>query len=190
MQAGGRRSRCGCAARPRRGKARLGEVTLGRSAGLDPGQRRVDAHREIARTERLDDIVVGSRGDSGRDVSLLRQGCQDDDRDIRRGRILAEFLAHLQAGHPGHHDVKDGQVRRMLAGVGQGGQAVPEPPDLVTGLRELEGHEKPDVGVIFGQKNRGHPYPRGCSDAAGAKSAPAPVSFATWAAAAAARHYV
>jgi hypothetical protein len=31
--------------------------------------------------------------------------------------------------------------------------------------------------------------PPGCSDAAGAKSAPAPVSFATWAAAAA-QHYV
>jgi hypothetical protein len=125
-----------------------------------PGQRRVHARREIARTERLDDIVVGSRGEAGRDVSLLCQGRQEDDGDVRRGRILAEFPAYLQAGHAGHHDVKDGQVRRMLAGVGPGGQAVPEHPDQVTLLLELEGCEKLDVDVIFGQENRGHPSPQ------------------------------
>jgi hypothetical protein len=63
----------------------------------------------------------------------------------------------------------------MLAGVGHGGQAIPEPPDLVTGPRELEGYEQPDIGVIFGQKNRGHPSPR-MFDAAGAKSASAPLT--------------
>ena len=65
----------------------------------------------------------------------------------------------------------------MLAGVGHGGQAVPESPDLVTGLRELKGHEQPDIGVILGQKNRGH-LSSGCFDVAGAKSASMPVSLA------------
>jgi hypothetical protein len=62
----------------------------------------------------------------------------------------------------------------MLAGVDRGGQAVPESPDLVTGLRELKGHEQPDIGVIFGQKNRGHLSLR-MFDAAGARSASTPV---------------
>jgi hypothetical protein len=48
----------------------------------------------------------------------------------------------------------------MLSGVGGSRQAVSESPDLVTRLRELEGHEEPDVSVVFGQKNRDHPFPR------------------------------
>jgi PAS domain S-box-containing protein len=138
-------------------------------ADLRPGQYRVHVRDELARTERLDHIVVGSRGEPGRDVSLLRQRGQEDDRDVRRGRILAELPAHLQAGHAGHHDVQESQVRRMRARVGQRGQAVAELPDLVTLPPELEGHQELDVRVIFGQKDRGHPSPsRGSRPRSGA----------------------
>ena len=48
----------------------------------------------------------------------------DDDGDVARGGIRFHFGEHLEAVHPGHHDVEQHQVGRMFFDLGEGFDAV------------------------------------------------------------------
>ena len=78
--------------------------------GGRPAQRRGEARDELARAERLRDVVVGAGLQRTDLLLLLADGRQHDD---RRLRPLAQRPGHLDAVAVGQHEVDDRGVRRM-----------------------------------------------------------------------------
>ena len=77
---------------------------------LGPPQRPLDAREELDRVERLDDVVVGARGEPEHLVGRQRLGGQHDDRRVRRLRVPAKALRDLEPVDPRHHHVEQDQV--------------------------------------------------------------------------------
>jgi hypothetical protein len=70
----------------------------------------LDARHQLARRERLGDVVVGAELQAEDLVELLPAGGQHDDRDVALG---PDALAHLQAVHARQHDVEHDEVHRL-----------------------------------------------------------------------------
>ena len=96
----------------------------GRDALAMPAQHRVDARDELARIERLGQVVVGAHLEADDAVDVLALGRQHDDRHGLAG--AAQAPADGQPVLAGQHQVEHDQVRRValqllveLARVGQ-----------------------------------------------------------------------
>ena len=66
---------------------------------LDPAEQRGDAGGQLARAERLGDVVVGAQLESRDPLGLFAPRREHDDRDQRRRRIAAQRLADEEAVH-------------------------------------------------------------------------------------------
>ena len=83
-----------------------------RAVGLEPRPAQVglDARHQLARGERLGDVVVGAQLQAEDLVELLAARRQHDDRDVALG---ADALADLEPVEPGQHQVEHHQVDRL-----------------------------------------------------------------------------
>ena len=82
--------------------------------GFDAPQDRVDAGDQLARRERLDDVVVGAAPQPGELVLLLALRGQQDHRR-RAALALAQVAQDLEAVEPRQHQVEDDEVGALLA---------------------------------------------------------------------------
>ena len=133
--------------------AALGGGRARRRALAVTPQHRVDARDELARVERLRQVIVGAHleADDAIDVLALR-GQHDDGRRVARA---AQAPAHRQAVLAGQHQVEHEQVRRValqalveVARVGQRG-------DLEALLAEIAGEEIAQAHVVVDDEDRG-----------------------------------
>ena len=99
-----------------------------RSRQLDIGR---DARQQLARAERLDEIVVGAHPQAFDLGFLAGARRQDDHRHAAQLGIGAQLLQQPEAVEPRHHDVGEDQIgtraprcRQRLLAVGGGGDLV------------------------------------------------------------------
>ena len=87
---------------------------LGAAARRRAAQHALDAGQQLARVERLRDVVVGAHLEPDDAVDHRRGGRQHDDRDPRVA--LAQVAREAQAVLAGHVDVDQREVDRLLRG--------------------------------------------------------------------------
>ncbi len=83
----------------------------GRDVVAGAAQHRVDARAQLARPERLGDVVVGAGLESLKGVDLL--GARAEHHDVRRAHG-ADALGSLEAVHAGHVDIEGRDERLVL----------------------------------------------------------------------------
>src|SRR6476659_1397418 len=93
---------------------------------LGTAEDRLDPSRQLARRERLRDVVVGAELEAGDAVRLLVAGSEHDDRNLRAG---ADLAADFEAVHAGQADVEHDETHRLATELG----------DRVLVLNEEEG---------------------------------------------------
>ena len=108
--ASGPRSSCDSVARNSSLRRSASRRTAGAAARLD-----VDARQQLARAERLDQVVVGS-GIEPFDPRLLAGARREQDhRDVAGRGVGAQLAQEPEAVEPRHHDVGEDEVRPALA---------------------------------------------------------------------------
>ena len=129
----------------RGGLAHLGEVEVGPHAG-----------DQLARGERLDEVVVGARGEPLDGGLLPGAGGEHDHRQLRGRRVRAQRGEQPEAVELGHHRVGEDQVGPARRDRLQRGAAVAHGLDVpVAGQQPLE--VVAQVGVVVGDQD---PRPR------------------------------
>src|SRR5262249_15299958 len=133
------------------GKAEDLRLGLNRQRFGAPTQHRADAGDQLARVERLTEIIVGANLKADDAVDILFQCRKENDRHV--GAVGSEVAAHVEAGAVGQHHVEDDEIdvmRRELV------------PKLTATRRELHakalsldiaGEELPDFRIVIDDKN-------------------------------------
>ncbi len=110
--------------------------------------------------EGLGDLSVGAGGGRTAFVEGLKGAGQEQDGDMREGRILFDRLANLVATLAGHDDVCENDIGLQLAGADDRVVAVVGRNDLDVLVCERESDELLDDDRIVGQeKCLGHGFP-------------------------------
>src|SRR5674476_1443008 len=115
-----------------------------------PVQDSVNAFQELARAEGLDDIVAGSGSETGVDVGVARARREQDDVKVTDGLARPDFAQNLDARHTGHHDVEDGQPRRISLDGRKGSHAASDTFDFEPCLGQHVDDEVKNVRVVVG----------------------------------------
>ena len=119
-------------------------------AVLDAAEDRLDARGELARRERLRDVVVGAELEAGDAVGLLVARGEHHDRHLR---VRAHLPAHLEAVDPGKPDVEHDEPHRMASQLGDRLLAGADPDDRpAVLLLEVGLHETADRLVVFDEE--------------------------------------
>ncbi len=125
----------------RGGLAQLGEIEVGPHAG-----------DQLARGERLEQVVVGPGGEALDRGLLPGARGEQDHRQLRRAGVRAQLGQQPEAVELGHHRVGEDQVGPALAHRRQGGAAVAHRLDVpVAGEQPLE--VVAQVGVVVGDQD-------------------------------------
>ena len=98
--------------RDRRRRDGVSAPPVGARPALDPPQQRVDAGDELARAERLGQVVVGADAEADDEVGLGVAGGEHQHRDRP---VALDRSAHLEAVEAGEHEVEDHEVGVELA---------------------------------------------------------------------------
>ena len=115
-----------------------------------------DARHQLARAERLGDVVVGPQLEADDAVRLLGAGREHDDGQRAGLGGAAQRAADLEAVDAGQHEIEDHQVRHArpdrlerLAAVAEGVGHVPRP-------RQVALEQFGDVSVVFDNQDVAH----------------------------------
>ena len=143
----------------RRGVGQGAEAALAfaqRGRGLAPdlgrAQQRPDAHQQLARAERLGEIVVGAPAQA-LDARLLAGARREQHhRHLAQPRVGAQLADQAEAVQAGHHHVGDDQVGRARARRGERGVAVGHRLHLVL-LGQQAARVLAQVGVVVGEQD-------------------------------------
>src|SRR5258706_8152491 len=73
-----------------------------------------DAQDNIMKIERLVQEIACPRSDGRQSFLSFREGCDHQDRDLRRAGVFFEAGADFEAGHFWHHYIQKNQVSRVL----------------------------------------------------------------------------
>ena len=121
-----------------------------------------DARRQLARAERLGDVVVGAELEPRDPLGLLAARRQHDDRDRRRRRIGAQRLADEQPVHARQHQIEDDR-----SGPASGRAATPPSPTRrsrrVPGLLQIVRDQIGDVVVVLDDQHAAHELRTPCA---------------------------
>jgi len=134
-------------------EAEFAFLAVGRTA-LDrmAAQHRADPGDQLARAERLGEIIVGAEFEPDDAVGLAALGRDEDDRHVAGAAKLA---AQIDAAGPRQHDVEQHEIDRPLFeraphfGRGRGG------PDSVAILLQRAGSERAERRVVLDQDDIG-----------------------------------
>ncbi len=121
---------------------RLGPRALRRRAAED----RLHAGHQLARVERLREVVVGADLEPDDLVDVLVARGQHQDRDVG---ALADPAADLHAVDVREHEVEHDERRLARLGLGERGRAVGGRPHRVAGVLEVERDEGGDRGLVL-----------------------------------------
>ena len=132
--------------------ARLQLAALGDAAAQD----RLDARDELARVERLRQVVVGADLEPDDLVHVFVARGEHQDRDVR---ALAHALADLDPVEIREHQVEDDQVRTLARERVESLLARPNRADAVAGVLQVERDERGDRGLVLDHQ---HALSLGC----------------------------
>jgi hypothetical protein len=147
-----------------------------RGAGLAAPQDRAHARHELARRERLGEVIVAADLEAVDAVDLVVLGRQEHDRHRAAARIRAQAAAHLDAVELGHEDVEHhqrravgGEARERLHAVGghRGGEAGPlqRKAHHVADSRIVVHHEHLEhAGIVGATHGRDSGLHQGCTE--------------------------
>jgi hypothetical protein len=115
---------------------------------------RLDAREELARGERLDEVVVGARLEPGDLVGLAAAAGEEDDRHRDRAPLGAQLPREGKPGRVREHPVEEDQLRERRAhqGFGLADRARPEHP--VARVLQVQGEDFLQLGIVFDDENR------------------------------------
>jgi hypothetical protein len=120
-------------------------------------ENRLDAQHQLARRERLDDVVVRPQLEADHAVGLGAARGQHDDRDAAGLLLLAQDAGHLGAGEGREHQVEHHQVGAFAAGKIDRLAAVRGADHPVARLHQVVAHQFDDVLLVVDHQNRlGH----------------------------------
>ena len=125
-----------------------------RAAGAS--EERGDACDDFFGAERLGDVVVGAELEARDPIGFLTACSEHDDRNGRDGRIGAHRLTDDQPVHARKHEVKDHEVRPVLAKLREHFAARHDALDAMASLLEIVREQRCDIAVVFDDKNVGH----------------------------------
>jgi hypothetical protein len=106
------------------------------------------AREQLARRERLDQVVVRAGIESLHARFLSGPGRQKHHRDIAELHIGADRAQQTEAVEAWHHHVGQDQVGRLLVRGAQRRLAVGGELDLVAALLQQAAHVAPQVGIV------------------------------------------
>ena len=126
----------------------------GRGHGLGRGapQHRRDPRDELARRERLGEVVVGAELEAEHAIGLLAARRQEHDRDPA-ARARGTALRPSSSGIRMSSTTRSMPTARDALG---GGGAVTRELDRVPGAREREPRDLADVGIVVDHEHGGH----------------------------------
>src|SRR6185503_9412811 len=117
-------------------------------------ERPLHAREELDRVERLDDVVVGARGEPEDLVGRERLRGEHDDRRVRGLRVAAKPVRDLEAVDPRHHHVQQDQVGTQAPGLLERFLPVRCDRDLVARAPEVDLDEPGDVRIVVDDEDR------------------------------------
>ncbi len=126
--------------------SRSSDVHAAAQHGPDPGH-------QLARGERLGDVVVGAEFEPDDLVDLAVAGGDDDDRHLR---ALPQRAAHLGAGQPGQHQVEQHEVGAGPVEAGQRVRAGAGDRDLVALAAQHVGQRVGERLLVLDDEYPGH----------------------------------
>ena len=127
----------------------------GRS-GFGAAEDRAHAGDQLARRERLGQVVVGAEFEAEQLVELVVARGEHDD---RRRRVAADLAGDVEAVGAGQAQVEDDEVRVLAPVRLEGGRAVGRGQDRVAGVLEVVARELHDRGFVIDDEDglhRGH----------------------------------
>ena len=98
-----------------------GRQLLGERVGLGAPQHRAQPGQQLARRERLGDVVVGAELEPDHAIGLVAARGQHDHRDAVAG--VAQRAQHREPVEPGHHHVEQDRVEPAAGERGEPGLA-------------------------------------------------------------------
>ena len=115
---------------------------------LGAAQHGPHARHQLARAERLGQIVVGAQLQADQPVGLLHAGGEHDDRQAVGGRVLAQGAGDVEAVQAGQHQVEHQQVGPLGAGQAQGGRAVARRQHAKARPVQIVAHDGHDARLV------------------------------------------
>ena len=128
-------------------------VSLSRSRRSGAARRRIEriARDELARVERLRQVVVGADLEPDDLVDVLVASGQHQDRDVG---VLADALADLDAVEVGQHQVEHDQRRLLRGGERERLAAGRGRRDGVARVLQIERDERRDRALVLDDQDR------------------------------------
>jgi hypothetical protein len=104
--------------------------------------------------KRLGEVIIRTQFEAPEEILFLAARGKQKHIDIGSAFALAESLANLDAFHPRHHPIQDGQTW-SVRGVekAQGLQSVRNNRHVITPLREIGLEQPTGNGVVLGDQN-------------------------------------
>jgi hypothetical protein len=125
---------------------------VGYGAGAGAAEKRADASHEFAHAEWLGDVVVGADIEAGDAIAFAAECGEHDDGD---GGVAAEETANLHAIDAGEHDIKDDEVRVLLAGKLEGVVTAGGRKDAVAFTPEVVCEGEQECFFVFDDEDAG-----------------------------------
>lgn len=103
--------------------------------------------------DRLDEVIVRSRLLAAENVVPLRQGCQEDEGNVRHGALLSQGLQHVVAAKAGHGDIAEDEVGTVPLEETERLAAVGGLEHTIVGSLQFFGDVAPQIVLVFNAKN-------------------------------------
>ena len=111
--------------------------------------------QQLARVERLGQVVVGAELEPDDLVDVVALGGEHDDRRVGALGQRADAAADLEPVDAGEHDVEQHHVEVALLQRGQPALPVAGDGDVDLVLTEILGHERSELGVVVDEERGG-----------------------------------
>jgi hypothetical protein len=135
----------------------------GRPLALNETKQRLHARAELARVERLGEVIIGTRGEAFHlRLDRALRG-EHEHGDARGERVGFHPTAHLEPVHAGHGVVENDEVGLAGLDSGEGGVTVFDEVDFVSRGPEQVPEHQAHLFVVVGEEQITHGSTGGCA---------------------------
>ena len=122
-----------------------------RRGWLHSAEQRAHASLQLARAERLGDVIVRAEFEAQHAVGFFSARAQDQDRQAIEFLVPADFLAHFEAGQLGEHQIENQKIGSGFAQLRQARGTVAHRDDVEAIARKIVLHQFDDIPIVFDQ---------------------------------------